>query len=81
MPKFEQLQHRKSRSREESVSGTFPEGYQRLHGGNPGSDPDELLEEISFVLADHEHSLEHEHDHDVARRHLGHLGLEAKKPE
>lgn len=76
MPRFEQLQHRKSRSRGESVPSTFPESYERAHG-DPGKNTDELLGEIAIVLAEHDHH----HDNETTRRHLGQTGLETKRPK
>lgn len=73
MPKFEQLQTRHRRSREESVPSTFPENHLHAHG-NPGDGSEELLGEITVLLS------EHEHLHEEAHRHLGHLGLGVERP-
>jgi hypothetical protein len=70
MQTFEQLQPRKSRSREESVPSTFPEGYVRAHG-DPGNDIDDFLESITEVLVAHERL------HEEAHRQLGKLGIVA----
>lgn len=66
MPRFEQLQLRKQRSREDAVP-TFPENYKRV-GGDPSSETDEILGDITEVLAEHE-----------ATRLLGHRAIEASK--
>lgn len=65
MPRQEQLQLRKQRQREESVS-TFPLEYKRT-SGDPGENIDEILGEIAELLV----------ENDATRKKLGHLGIEA----
>lgn len=67
MSRQEQLQLRKQRQREESVS-TFPESYKRANGDPDSSNVDEILGEIAEILSENK---------DETRKALGHLGIEA----
>ena len=62
--KFEHLQRKPNKQRQEEAASTFPDHYAPMYGGDPDAS-DDILKDIQEVLARHDETM-----HELGRRGL-----------